>query len=291
MDHKRVAKIKNAFFNSVLLILVLLVTSCGKQSEIKIDVMSFNIRLDHVADGSNNWKYRSDNVVQMFSYYSPDILGLQEVLKNQLDDLKKFLPEYINIGVGRADGKEMGEYCPIFFKAERFKLLKNGDFALSENPDSIGDKGWDAACERIVTWAVLKDKKSSKEIAVFNTHFDHVGEVARRESAKLLINKIKELAVSCPVIITGDFNGTLDSEPVSILTEDGMKNAFNTAKVVYGPSWSFHNFGSIPIDKRRLIDFIFVNEEIEVERYRTVDDKPDDGYLSDHAPVMAILKI
>ena len=142
-----------------------------------------------------------------------------------------------------------------------------------------------------MTWAVLKDKVSGREIAAFNTHFDHVGKVARRESAVLILEKIKQMAGDRPVVVTGDFNGTVDSEPVAILTEGGMKNACATAEVAYGPAWSFHNFGRIPVEKRRLIDFIFVNASIAVKRYRTIGDKPDNGYLSDHAPVMATLKL
>ena len=266
---------KNVFINSVLVVFALLVASCGRQPEAKVEVMSFNIRLDHVADSMNNWKYRKDHAAQMIAYYAPDIIGMQEVVKNQLDDLKERLPQYTALGVGRADGEEKGEYCSLFYKTDRFELLKSGNFGLSETPDSIGKKGWDAACERIVTWAVLKDKVSGRKVAAFNTHFE----------------KINQMAGDLPVIVTRDFNGTVDSEPVTVLTEGGMKNACVTAKVAYGPTWSFHDFGRIPVEKRRLIDFIFVNASVEVERYRTIDDKPDNGYLSDHAPVMAILKL
>ena len=282
---------KNVFINSVLVVFALLVASCGRQPEAKVEVMSFNIRLDHVADSMNNWKYRKDHAAQMIAYYAPDIIGMQEVVKNHLDDWKERLPQYTALGVGRADGEEKGEYCSLFYKTDRFELLKSGNFGLSETPDSIGKKGWDAACERIVTWAVLKDKVSGREIAAFNTHFDHVGKVARRESAVLILEKIKQMAGDLPVIVTRDFNGTVDSEPVTVLTEGGMKNACVTAKVAYGPTWSFHDFGRIPVEKRRLIDFIFIKGAVEVERYRTIDDKPDNGYLSDHAPVMAILKL
>ena len=124
---------KNVLFNSVLVAFVLLVASCGKQPEAKVEVMSFNIRLDHVADSMNNWKYRKDNAAQMIAYYAPDIVGMQEVVKNQLNDLKERLPQYTALGVGRADGEEKGEYCSLFYKTERFELLKNGDFGLSDD--------------------------------------------------------------------------------------------------------------------------------------------------------------
>lgn len=282
---------KNMFFNSVLVAFVLLVASCSKRPEAKVDVMSFNIRLDHVADSLNNWKYRKDVAAQMITYYAPDVVGMQEVLKNQLDDLKNRLPEYTVLGVGRADGKEKGEYCSLFYKTDRFDLVKSGNFGLSEMPDSIGIKGWDAACERIVTWAVLKDKVSGKELAAFNTHFDHIGKVARRESAVLLLAKIREIASDLPVVITGDFNGTVDSDPISVLMEGGMQNTYSASDVVYGPAWSFHNFGRIPVEERQLIDFIFVNGQVVANKFRVIADKPDNVYLSDHAPILANLTI
>lgn len=282
---------KKMFFNSVLVAFVLLVASCGRQPEAKVDVMSFNIRLDHVADSLNNWKYRKDNAAKMIAYYAPDVVGMQEVLKNQLDDLKNRLPQYTALGVGRADGKEAGEYCSLFYKIDRFELIKNGNFGLSETSDTIGVKGWDAACERIVTWAILKDKASGKKLAVFNTHFDHVGKVARRESAKLLLAKMHELAEGLPVILTGDFNGTVDSEPITILSDGGMKNAYSVASTVYGPAWSFQNFGRIPVENRQLIDFVFVNGQVSADKFRVIDDKPDDGYLSDHTPIIAGLTL
>lgn len=282
---------RNAFLFSVLVAFVLLVASCGRQPEAKVDVMSFNIRLDHAGDSLNNWKFRKDNAAQMIAYYAPDIVGTQEVIKNQLDDLKSRLPQYTALGVGRADGKEQGEYCSLFYKTDRFELIKNGDFGLSETPDSIGLKGWDAACERIVTWAILKDKVSGKQLAAFNTHFDHVGEVARRESAKLVLDKIKVIANGLPVIVTGDFNGTIDSEPITVLIEGGMQNTYAKATTVYGPAWSFHDFGRIPVEARPLIDFIFVSGPITVDKCRVIGDKPDNGYLSDHAPILSSLTV
>ena len=245
---------KNMFFNSVLVAFVLLVASCSKQPEAKVDVMSFNIRLDHVADSLNNWKYRKDAAAQMIIYYAPDVVGMQEVLKNQLDDLKNRLPQYTVLGVGRADGKEKGEYCSLFYKTDRFDLMKSGNFA-------------------------------------FNTHFDHIGKVARRESAFLLLAKIREIASDLPVVITGDFNGTVDSDPISVLTEGGMQNTYSASDIVYGPTWSFHDFGRIPVEERQLIDFIFVNGQVVANKFRVIADKPDNGYLSDHAPIQANLTI
>ena len=215
---------RSLFSYGMIAVLAILVVSCGKQSEAALNVMTFNIRLDVASDSLNSWEYRKDNAAQMVSYYAPDIVGMQEVLKNQLEDLKSSLPEYTQLGVGRADGKEKGEYCPLFYKTERFDLVDYGNFGMSETPDSIGVKGWDAACERITTWAILKDKASGKQIAAFNTHFDHMGQVARRESATLILEKMKQIAGKLPVVLTGDFNGELDSDPIRLLTEGGMVN-------------------------------------------------------------------
>lgn len=279
------------FSYGMIAVFAMLVVSCGKQSDVALNVMTFNIRLDVASDSLDSWKYRKDNAAQMIAYYAPDIVGMQEVLKNQLDDLKDRLPGYTQLGVGRADGKEKGEYCPLFYKTERFDLVDYGNFGMSETPDSIGVKGWDAACERITTWAILKDKVSGKQIAAFNTHFDHMGQVARRESATLILKKMKQIAGKLPVVLTGDFNGELDSDPIRLLTEGGMVNTYTKSPVVYGLSWTFHAFGHLALEDRTLIDYVLVKGAVEAEKCRIIGDKPDNGYLSDHAPVMASLKL
>ena len=137
---------------------LMLLGSCKKQSaqnEQPLEVMTFNVRLDAPSDSANNWKYRKDNVCQMITYYQPDLLGMQEVRHNQMEDLKQGLPQYTALGVGRDDGKEAGEYCPIFFNSHRFTLVEYGNFSLSEQPETIGIKGWDASYNRITTWAIL----------------------------------------------------------------------------------------------------------------------------------------
>ncbi len=266
---------------------LMLVTSCDKHKEAsQLDVMTFNIRLDVASDSLNSWQYRKDNVAEMIRYYAPDILGMQEVVHNQLVDLKERLPQYTAIGVGRADGKEAGEYCSLFFKTNRFDLLKQGTFGLSETPDKIGVKGWDAACERIATWAVLRDKQTGKEFICFNTHLDHMGQIARREGAKLLLTKAQELAAGLPIIITGDFNGTPDSEPVQTLVAGGMQNSGQTSPIVYGPSWSFHDFGRLTGNQRELLDYVFVSHTFQINKYRVIKDTPEQGFLSDHNPVL-----
>lgn len=254
-----------------------------------LDVMTFNVRLKHNGDKQNGWQYRKENVAEMIRYFSPDILGTQEVLHEQLNDLKRSLPAYTSWGVGRSDGETKGEYCAIFYKTDQFEFVDGGNFSLSESPNAIGTIGWDAACERIVTWVVLKERASERTFAVFNTHLDHVGTVARGESAKLIVKKIKEMADSIPVVLMGDFNAELYSDPLILLQSGGLHETRMRAPVVYGPEWSFHNFGRISVALRPLIDFIFTTENVLVLTHRIIDEKPIKGYLSDHAPIMTTL--
>lgn len=256
-----------------------------------LNVMSFNIRLDVAVDSANSWPYRKANVCHMLSYYTPDLLGMQEVLPNQLADLTQGLPQYTAIGVGRDDGKDTGEYSPVFFRTDRFELLKQGTFSLSEQPDSFGIKGWDAACNRIATWVILRDKLTDRQLAYFNTHLDHIGVAARREGIRLILQKMKELAPGLPTILTGDFNCLPTDEPSQILEAADMQNASKAAAIAYGPTWSFHNFGRIPVEERPLLDYIYVNGNTQVTRYRNIQDTPENGYYSDHNPVMAEISI
>ncbi len=269
---------------------ILFLSSCKDQpTEQSLQVMTFNIRLDAASDSANNWKYRKDDVCKMITYYQPDLLGMQEVCHNQMEDLKQGLPQYTALGVGRDDGKESGEYCPIFFNTQRFTLIKYGNFALSEHPESFGQKGWDASYNRITTWALLEEKKNGKTIIFFNTHLDNDGTVARDKSVHLIVQKIKEIAPDIPAIITGDFNCTPNEAPLQTLEKDEMQNTSKIADVVYGPSWSFHDFGRLPLEERVLLDYVFVSKSIAVNRYRVIQDTPDRGFLSDHFPVLTNL--
>ena len=272
----------------------LLLFLCGcKDSSVSsvqpLDVMTFNIRLDAPSDSANNWKYRKDNVCQMIAYYQPDLLGMQEVCHNQMEDLKQGLPQYTALGVGRDDGKEAGEYCPIFFNTERFKLVEYGNFSLSEHPETIGVKGWDASYNRIATWAILEEKSNGKKLVFFNTHLDNDGKVARNEGIRLILNKMKEIAPHTPAILTGDFNCIPGEEPLQTLEDNEMKNAAKLATVAYGPSWTFHDFGRLPMEVRVLLDYVFTTNEANIDRYRVIKDTPDNGFLSDHYPVLVKL--
>lgn len=226
---KRIFKMFNkvACLRSLAVMALLAVVSVGAFAQ--TSVMTFNIRLDTSVDGPNVWANRKAAVCEMLHYYSPDLLGLQEVCPNQMDDLKAGLPDYEALGVGRDDGKHMGEHSPVFFKKSRYKLIKHGDFSLSETPEVFGTKGWDASYNRVCSWAILKDLKSGKKIAFFNTHLDNDGQVARREGIRLILNRMKEYAPGLSAIITADYNCSDGEAPFTVLRENGMSNVRDIA--------------------------------------------------------------
>lgn len=282
---------KKLFYS--LLAVATLVSCTSKPLE--LNVMSFNIRYDNPDDSLNNWQYREDIAAKIIKTKDIDIVGAQEVLSNQLVDLKERLPEYNAIGVGREDGKEEGEYSALLYKKDRFEEVKSGYFWLSETPEIVGSKGWDGACERIATWAVLKDKATGKEVFAINTHLDHVGKVARQEGVTLLLSRAYELSNGLPVIMTGDLNAEPTSSVIKHVTDETIKehliNSRSIAKEVIGTEWTFHDFGKLPLEKREIIDYIFVSKSVEVDRFETISDKLDEVFLSDHTPIVAKIKI
>lgn len=259
---------------------------------IQVKWATFNVRYDNPADGLNNWKYRKDKVAGFIKSQHIDIVGMQEVLHNQLEDLKARLPEYAEVGVGRDDGKTKGEYSPVFFRKDKFELLDSHTFWLSQYPDSIGFIGWDGACTRIATWAKLKDKKTGKIFMAVNTHFDHVGTEARKNSALLIIKRIQEIVGNRPSVLTGDFNVSDKSEAYKTITTNKfvMKDAYKIAKKREGVNYTWQDFGKEPLNKREKIDFIFVTPQIKVtEAYIPEEAKGSTGFLSDHNPHVATL--
>ena len=210
-------------------------------------VMSFNIRLNVASDKENAWPERKQEVADLLMYYHPDYFGVQEALPDQMKDIKSGLKNYDYIGVGRDDGKEKGEFSAIFYDMNRLEVLKSGTFWLSETPEKPS-RGWDAALNRICTYAVFKDKKSKKEFLAMNLHFDHVGNVARVKSSELLLKKIKELnPKNLPVTLSGDFNLTDDTEPIKILSREMKDTFYHSEKKHYGPVGTFTAFNKISI--------------------------------------------
>lgn len=264
-------------------------TACG--SATSLSVMTFNMRYDNPEDGQNNWRFRRERIAGVIKAQEVDVLGTQELLSNQFDDLSGLLTGYQGVGVGRLDGAESGEYCAVFFRKDRFTLLDSGTFWLSETPEAVGSLGWDGACERIATWVVLRDR-DGRELFFIDTHLDHVGQVARDEGVSLLMKRIETLSGGRPVILTGNFNSEPGSSVVAHVQKDGvLRDAKAIAAQRSGTDWSFSDFGQIPEAERPLLDYIFVSGDIEAVRYEVLPDTFDGGYVSDHAPVMAVVKI
>lgn len=259
-----------------------------------IDVMSFNVRYDNPGDSLNNWRFRKDRVANAIRFYDAEIVGTQEVLHGQLLDLQQRLPEYGVVGVGREDGKEKGEYSALWYKKDRFEVMDSGNFWLSETPEVAGSKGWDGACERIAAWARLKDKTTGKVILALNTHLDHVGEVARREGVALVLDRAEALGEGARIVVTGDFNAGPESEVIRQVTDTAhpkhLTDARMVSPIVYGPDWTFHDFGRWPQEKRERIDYVFLGEGWKVTRYGVLAELDNEAYLSDHNPVLVTIQ-
>ena len=263
-------------------------TAPPSPADSSLRVMSFNIRFNNPDDGEDAWPNRRDRVAQLIRFHDADVVGVQEALLGQLQDLQERLPEYDWVGVGRADGKQEGEYSAIIYRDDRLALLDHDTFWLSETPQEVGSVGWDAALERIVTWARFRDRRTGEVFFHFNTHFDHRGEEARRESAALILEQIDEIAGSdVPVVLTGDFNALEDSAPYRILTgSDGLRDAYYASKRDhYGPSSTWTGFEEIAEGRR--IDYVFVNDEVEVLQHGIITDRWGEHFPSDHLPVLA----
>lgn len=278
----------------LLLPSLLFISSC-KTKPLELNVMTFNIRLDVPSDSLNSWQYRKDNAAEMVRMNDVDILGMQEVLLNQMNDLKERLPQYTAIGVGREDGADKGEFSPIFYKKDRFSAIESGTFWVSETPELAGSKGWDASYIRVATWAILKEKATGKEIFAINTHLDNDGLIARKEGGNLLLKKAEEFGKGLPIVLTGDFNDTPQSEAIKNITDASKANYLVDSKTIAlktsGTDWTFHNFGRLAESERPLIDYIFVSKQIKVQDYAVLPDTLNGTFVSDHKPVLSKITI
>lgn len=251
-------------------------------------VMTYNIKFDDKNDSLNNWDKRRDEVIGLLKYHAPLLFGTQEGLHHQMEDIKSGLSDFEYIGVGRDDGKQKGEYSAFFYHSKYFKPIKSGTFWLSETPETPS-KSWDAALPRVCSWAELEHIASKKRFFIFNTHFDHMGIVAREKSIGVIINKIKEVALDAPVVVTGDFNFTDDAKPYKDMTQFLRDSRLISDIPPYGPEATFNAFHFEKMPDRR-IDYIFVNASFDVLSYATLTDSKDMAYPSDHFPVVAELE-
>ncbi len=247
-------------------------------------VASYNLRMNTPKDGINAWPNRKEAVKSLVRFHEFDIFGTQEGFIGQLKDLCE-LEGFTYTGHGREDGKDAGEHSAIVYRTDRFKLLGSGDFWLRENPDEPG-LGWDATCcNRICSWGKFRDLETAKEFFFFNVHFDHQGVIARKESGKLMVKKIQEIAGDCPVICVGDLNSTPETEQIKTL-QTFLKDSYEVSIAPpYGPVGTFNGFDFNSTLKSR-IDYIFVSKKIDVLKYGVLTDNVDRRYPSDHLPVV-----
>jgi len=256
-----------------------------------LNIMTFNIRYNNPRDSLNAWPNRVGMVSSQILFHEAHIIGVQEALHGQMQEMDRALTRYKYVGVGRDDGKEKGEYSAIVYDTIRLQMLQSQTFWLSQTPQVAGSKSWDAAITRIVTWAKFRDKKTKKQFYVFNTHFDHIGQVARAESARLLLKYSNEIAGPIPYIVTGDFNANPTQEPIQILTNAKAPLHLIDTKSIsvsphYGPEGTFNGFQSKETSDLP-IDYIFIKQAVKVLQHATLSQTWQGRFSSDHFPVLA----
>jgi len=269
---------------NLIFTILFLISPISEMSGQSFSAMSFNIRYDNPNDGENRWEERKIDLAELIKRYNPAFLGIQEGLVNQVKFIDSVLTNHIMTGVGREDGASKGEFSAIYFDSSKFELIGGKTFWLSDKSDTVSI-GWDAALERICTYGIFKMKADGKKIYVFNTHFDHIGVKARRNSAKLILKKIDEIVPhNQPILLMGDFNSTSEDEAIKIIQSYLDDGVLVSKKKSLQPAGTFNGF-----DKDRelneRIDFIFI-KNLNVFSYQHINDKrKDSGFISDHIPV------
>lgn len=263
------------------------ISDARKKDSDGLKVMSYNIRYGSAEDGTNSWKYRWPATIEMLNDVKPDVFGVQEALDFQLTQVSEMARNYKNVGVGREDGKHDGEHMAIFWNKKTIKMIKWGTFWLSETPEKPS-MGWDAACFRTATWALMKDKETGKKFYFVNTHLDHVGKEARKLGLKLIVDRIDEInPEKYPMVLTGDFNVT----PDNACLVDLDKIMTSTRKIAKKTD-NKGTFNGWRKDREgKPIDYIYVSGFSEVSEYETIVKRyADRSFISDHYPIMSVLK-
>jgi endonuclease/exonuclease/phosphatase family metal-dependent hydrolase len=250
-----------------------------------VTVGSFNVRYDNPRDSGNLWSSRLPRVAALIDFHEFDIVGTQEGLQHQLDGLQDLLPGYTYYGIGRDDGAFKGEHSAIFIKKDAFTIVDKGDFWLSETPTKPGF-GWDARINRICSWVLLQHNVTNKKMYCFNVHYDHQAMLARKESSKLILEKIKTIAGNTPVILTGDFNGNHSSEWYQLIANSGvLLDTYKRVAVPYKPNGTFQGFGP-NLNPDQVIDHIFTSSHFTVSRWGVLTDSYNGKFPSDHFSVL-----
>ena len=255
-----------------------------EQSELK--VMSYNIRLGSANDGTNSWHLRYAATAEMISDQAPDVFGVQEALSYQIYFIEENFRNYKSVGVGREDGKKEGEFMSIFWNKNTVSMIKWGTFWLSETPEKPS-MGWDAACYRTATWALMKDKKTGQKFYFVNTHLDHKGKEAQKNGLKLIVDRIEQINPDgYPMVLTGDFNINPDNSNLVEL-DSRMQSARKVADKTDNHS-TYNGWGKVK--ENNIIDYIYFSGFSSCPEYHTVTEKyADRKFVSDHYPICARL--
>jgi len=277
--------------SSLLFVAVTLVTSTA-QPAIPLNIMTFNLRCASSDDGENSWPNRRETVIDTIHRYTPTIFGTQECEDSQAQYLAKSLPEYGWFGKCREkDGT--GEMMTVFYLKSDWDVVKSGHFWLSEHPEEQGSISWDSRCTRMATWLHFKHKSDGQELFYINTHLDHVGEQARQEGARLILDRINTLGANLPIILTGDFNCNAESaEAWKIFVKGGLRDAWQEAAKHIGPTQTFGNFKA-PDEKQNgeRIDWIMIRGPFAVNEAETILFNKNGHYPTDHYPVTAKIQL
>lgn len=258
------------------------------QTSAPIDVMTFNIRYGTADDKDNRWEVRKSRTLKALQKRHPAIVGLQEALDFQVDDLRKALKGYQAVGVGRDDGKSAGEYSAILYDASRFRVLRTDTFWLSDTPEIVASKTWGNNITRICTWAYFQDLKTGRYFYHFNTHLDHQSQPSREASAALILEKIKRRGTNDPVVFTGDFNVGEDNPVATVVKGGGFLDTF---RVLHPDAQNVGTFnGFRPECGKDKIDYIWVDSRWTVKSAEIVLDKVNGFWISDHVPVIATIE-
>lgn len=280
----------------IIIFPMMIFVSCSSQKEpTELKVISFNIRFDNPGDAPNNWPNRVPLVESYLKSEMPDVIGVQEALYHQNEEILNLMPGYAYIGTGRDDGMQSGEFSSVFYNTKSLEILEDSQFWLSETPDIPGSIGWEAVLPRVVCWAHFKHIESGFTFYFFNTHYSHVSDLARQKSMEFMSEKIKEIAGDQPVVVTGDFNITKGSDLYNhmeshLKEQNGLHNAELIAHEVVPPFDNTFNGFRDEINPR-VIDYIFVNDHFGVKNYAVDQYKQDSLFVSDHWPVKAQLQV
>jgi len=248
-------------------------------------VMTYNIRYDNQWDTINSWEIRKAGVFKVIEESRADIFGVQEALHHQVEDLQRAFPGFEYVGVGRDDGKTKGEYSAIFFNKDKFKLLDDGTFWLSETPEKPS-MGWDASMERICTWANFKHLKSDKIFWVFNAHYDHIGVKARENSSLLILDKIDQFTnENDPVIFMGDLNSSGNEESIKVIRNKKFLDIHSTSSDIRVFKLGTFNGFQKEFEAKK-IDYIFTKNLAPKNYNQFFDTMPNGNYPSDHFPII-----